>query len=284
MLNFSYTDNGKNYTDDLFQTRSAHEFYDAMRKGALPTTSQPSQMQFEHVFSQAIATGIPTVYIAFSSGISGCYEGALTALEHMKEIHGNDVPLYVVDAKVGSTTEGLLAAEALHQRENGMTAKELVRWAEEARYFVHTVFMVDNLDALRHGGRIPQAAVMLGTALNVKPLLSFDLEGHLSLVGVARGRKRAIKRMADEFLRDHDKGSGTDTVAIGNADVEHDAEKLRNEVASRDENALFLMTEIGPTIGCHVGPGMLSCCFWGGDRRKQVSVSDKIAHSIKRNH
>lgn len=283
MLNFTYNENGKVYTDDMFHSRSAHEFYDSMRSGALPNTSQPSQMQFEHVFSEAIATGVPTVYLAFSSGISGCYEGAMVALSHMKEIHGEDVPLYVVDTKVGSTTESLLISEALRQRENGLTAKQMVAWAEEARYFVHTIFMVDGLDALRHGGRIPAAAAMLGTALNIKPLLSFDLEGRLSLVGVARGRKRGMRCLVDEYMRDHDTGAGVSTVAIGNADSEHDAERLRAEIEAKDENALFLMTEIGPTIGCHVGADMLSCCFWGSDRRNQISVSDKIAHNIKKN-
>jgi len=281
MLNFTYSDNGTDYIDDLFHSRSAHDFYEAMRNGALPKTSQPSQMEFEKIFSETLETGIPTVYLAFSSGISGCYEGAMLALDHMKELHGKDIPLYVVDTKVGSTTEGLLVSEALRQRDNGLTAEEMVKWAEEARYYVHTIFMVDSLDALRHGGRIPAAAAMLGTALNVKPLLSFDLDGKLSLIGVARGRKRGMRRLVDEYLRDHDTGAGATTVAIGNADVPHDAERLSTEISLKDENALFLTLNIGPTIGCHVGPGMLSCCFWGGDRRKQISVSDKIAHDVK---
>lgn len=280
MLHFSYFESGKNFVDDLFQTTSAHDFYEAMRNGAKPMTSQPSQSEFEEAFRAAIESKIPTVYLAFSSGISGCYEGAMVALGRMYEEFGKDIELYVVDLHIGSTPQSVLCAEAIRQREKGLTATEMVSWAEEARYYVQTMFMVDDLEALRRGGRIPAGVAIAGAKLDVKPLLAFDVDGKLSLVGIARGRKKGLRRMTDFYLKNHD-DTGVSTVGIGCTDCPRDAERLREMIERQDENAMFLMTEIGPTIGCHVGPGMVSCCFWGADRRKSLSVSDRIANRVK---
>lgn len=281
MLHFSYTESGRNFTDDMYESVSAHEFYENMRNGAAPMTSQPSQSEIETAFRGAIQSNVPTVYLAFSSGISGAYEGAMVALDRMKKEFGEDIPLYVVNTLIGSTPEGLLVSEALRQREKGMTARELVDWAEEARYFVQTMFMVDDLDALRRGGRIPAGVAMAGAKLDVKPLLSFDIDGKLALVGVARGRKKGLRRMADFYEKMHSGDPNASLVAIGNADCQKDADRMREAVEKKDESTFFLETSIGPTIGCHVGPGMVSCCFWGPDRRENLSVSDRIANRVK---
>ena len=92
---------------------------------------------------------------------------------------------------IGSTPEGLLVLEALRQRDSGLSAEELVEWAEQARYFVQTAFMVDDLDALHRGGRIPASVAAAGSALNVKPLLTFDTSGHLALTAPRVGARRA---------------------------------------------------------------------------------------------
>jgi DegV family protein with EDD domain len=286
-LHFSYVeadkeDGGLSGTDDLFQARSAHEFYEAIRKGATPMTSQPSQGEFDKVFRAAIDSGIPTVYLAFSSGISGCYDGAMAVLGRLKEEKGADIPLYIVDLRVGSTTQSLFITEAVRQRDKGLTAQQLVRWAEEARYYVHTTFMVDDLNALKRGGRIPSGVAAAGSLLDVKPLLTFDLDGKLSIMGVARGRKKAIRKMAEFYEKNHNTDIYSAVAAIGNADCPHDVERLEDLIHKTDDSTRFIETSIGPTIGCHVGPGMMSCCFWGDDRRKGISVQDRIANDVRK--
>lgn len=265
----------------MYETISAHEFYENMRNGATPMTSQPAQSEIEDAFRAAIKANEPTVYLAFSSGISGAYEGAMVALDRMKEEFGNEIPVFVVDLRIGSTPQSLFCLEAIRQRDKGLTAQEMVSWAEEARYFVHTMFMVDDLEALRRGGRIPSGVAIAGAKLDVKPLLAFDIDGKLALVGVARGRKKGIKRMAEYFAKTHQPDARATTVAIGNADCPKDAERLRDLIERSQDDVLFLETSIGPTIGCHVGPGMVSCCFWGADRRETLSVADRIANAVK---
>lgn len=284
-LSFTFSEDdpdGVHGVDDAFQSVSAHQFYEAMRKGAAPHTSQPSQLDMEELFRRCIAEGVPTVYLCFSSGISGCYEGAMAVLGRLHEELGEDIPLYIVDLKLGCTPQGLLVAEAVRQRDRGLTAEEMVAWAEEARYFVHTIFLVDNLDALRRGGRIPPAAASIGTKLDVKPLLAFDLDGKLAIKGVARGRKKAIKKLAEYWDKHHDPNSAVSMVAVGNADCERDLGTLESLIRKSNDSIVFLETSIGPTIGCHVGPGMMSCCFWGADRRETASISDRIARSVRR--
>lgn len=291
VLNFTYTETVKHAggltgTDDMYESISAHEFYDAMLHGAQPMTSQPSQLVFEEAFNEAIDSAVPTVYLAFSSGISGCYEGAMTALGRICEERGKsneELGLWVVDLKLGSTPQGLLIYEAARQRDKGLTAKELVAWAEEARYYVQTLFMVDNLEALARGGRIPSGVASVGAKLDVKPMLTFDIDGKLAMAGVARGRKKGLRRLAEFYAKNHASDMYSNMAAIGNADAEGDAKRLRDLICKEDDSTMFLETSIGPTIGCHVGPGMISCCFWGEDRRKQTSISDKIAGMVRSN-
>ena len=111
MMHFTYTEQGKpdgglSGVDDLFVSRSSHEFYEAIRHGAAPMTSQPSQMEFEKKFYECAKMDVPTVYLAFTSALSGCYEGALMALERVKEELGRpDLPIHIVDTKLPSTAQ-----------------------------------------------------------------------------------------------------------------------------------------------------------------------------------
>ena len=157
-----------------------------------------------------------------------------------------DAELYLVDTHLASVAEGLLVHEALRQRDKGLTARELAQWAEEARYFVDAEFMVEDLEALRRGGRIPGSVAYAGSKLDVKPMLTIAPDGKLSLAGVARGRKKGIKQLAEV-----------------------------------DDSILFLESSIGPVIGSHVGPGMIAVVFWGGDKREDMSVADRIARKVK---
>ena len=261
---------------------SAHEFYDEIRRGACPMTSQPSQLEFEEMWRERAEAELPTVYLAFTAALSGCYEGAVMALERVKEELGrDDLPIYIVDTKLPSTPQGILIHEAIRQRDKGLSAEEMVKWVEEARYYVHTYFMVDDLKALHRGGRVPKSVAVIGGALDVKPLLSCDLDGGLEVIGVARGRKKGMRRLADAFIKEHNTDVFSNMVAIGNADCPKDAEKLLDLCRKNDDSVIGQMSTIGPTIGCHVGPGMLSCCFWGNDRRDGTSVSDQIAKTVK---
>lgn len=281
MLHFTYTNNDESYVDDLFESRTPKDFYDWMRAGATPSTSQPTQGEFEEAFRSAAETGIPTVYLAFGHALSGCYDGACVALERIKEEKGQDIAIYVVDTMLPCSPQGLLIAEALRLRARGMSAEELVSWVEEARYFINVLFMVDSLDSLARGGRIPSGVAGVGDMLDVKPMLSVDLDGALTFSGVARGRKKGIKRLAEYFEKNRSHDGESQYVITGNADCPRDAAKLSQLLRDVDSDAIIIEHNIGPTIGSHVGPDMISCAFWGQDRREKLSISDRIANRVK---
>lgn len=280
LLKFPFIMADGEHLDDLYESISVHDFYQAMREGDEPTTAQVSVSAFQEVFDRALKTGIPTVFLSFSSGLSGSFDVGAMVLERIKAANP-EAEIYIVDTRLASIAEGLLVYEAIRQRDRGLTALELVEWAEEARNFVDAEFMVDDLGALRRGGRIPASVAYAGSKLDVKPLLSIDLDGKLALVGVARGRKKGIRQLAEYYERRVALTGPGQCVVIGHADCMKDAERLKEALTKVDENILFLESHIGPVIGSHVGPGMLAVVFWGNDRREELSVADKIARKIK---
>lgn len=281
LLEFPYFMDGEEYLDDMFESVSPREFYNKMRKGADCSTSQIQYLTIERALKRAIDSGIPTVYLAFSSGLSGTYETAQTILDQLKIVHP-DAEVYVVDTKLASIAEGVLVYEAMSQRSRGLTAQELVDWANEARFFVNEIFTVDKLEWLKKGGRIPASVAFAGTKLDIKPVLDITLDGTLSLAGVARGRKKGMRQLVD-FYESHATAIGTGTyMVVGNADCPKDAEKVKEMLLKVDPSLLFLDASIGPVIGSHVGPGMLAIAFFGRDEREQLSVSDRIAKKIRK--
>ncbi|MEG2025012.1 MAG: DegV family protein [Gordonibacter sp.] len=280
LIQFSYVLSDGEHADDLYRTASAHDFYQAMRDGEEPTTAQVPVPVFRAAFERAIQSGVPTVYLSFSSGLSGSYDAAALVHEQMMSAHP-DAELYLVDTRLASIAEGLLVYEALRQRDKGLTARELAEWAEEACNFVDAQFMVDDLESLRRGGRIPASVAFAGSKLDVKPMLVIGQDGKLSLAGVARGRKKGLKQLADYYQkRVADKGPGQ-CVVIASADCAKDVERLKEALSKIDDSILFLESSVGPVIGSHVGPGMIAMVFWGGDKREELSVADRIARKIR---
>ncbi len=281
LLGFPYLMSDGEHVDDLYTTSSAHDFYESMRNGEAPSTAQIPIPVFQEAFERAIESGVPTVYLSFTSGLSGSFNTAELLRDQLVAEHPG-AELYVVDTLQASIAEGLLVYEAIRQRDKGLSARELVDWVCEARFFVDAQFMVDDLDALRRGGRIPASVAYAGAKLDVKPMLNITTDGKLSLSGVARGRKKGIKQLA-EYYQKHVAAEGPENyVVIANADCPKDADRLKEALAKVDESVLFLESSIGPVIGSHVGPGMLAIVFWGSDRREDLTVADRIARKVKK--
>lgn len=280
LLQFPFMIDGQEHFDDMFESMPARDFYTRMRKGAEVSTAQIPIPVITEAFERAIASGFPTVYLGFTSGLSGTF-GTIEMIRDQLVAEHPEAELYVVDTHLASIAEGLLVFEAIRQRAKGLTAQELVAWANEARYYVNELFTLDELEWLRKGGRIPSSVAFAGSKLDVKPMLDISLEGKLSLSGVARGRKKGIRQLA-EFYRRHalELGCGTHIV-IGNADCPKDVERLKDELVKVDDTVLFLESSIGPVIGSHVGPGMLAIAFMGKDSREDLSVSDRIAKKVR---
>lgn len=283
LLKFPYIINESIFEDDLFRSITPHEFYEKMRKKQEPSTAQLSMTLLTTVFEEAAKQGIPTVYLSFTSGMSGSFDVACMVRDRVCE-QFPDFEFYIVDTKLASIAEGLLVCEAIRLWETGMSAKDLAEWATEARGFVDCRFMIEDLDVLKRGGRIPSSVAVAGAALDVKPLLTIDSDGKLQLTGVARGRKKGIRSLVEYFEKNASKNDTGDFIFIGNADCPKDAQRLEDLLRKEENQELLIYSSsIGPVIGSHVGPGMLAIAFWRADKKENLSMANKIAKSLKRN-
>ena len=172
--------------------------------------------------------------------------------------------------------------EAVRQRAAGLDARQLADWANEAKTYVHGYFTLDGLESLAAGGRIPPAAASLSSKLDIKPELSFDLAGSLSLIGVNRGRKKALKSLVKSFKENYELDPAL-PLAIVSSDAEKDADWLEAAVRKEPgcEDLTILRGSVGPTIGAHVGPGMVAIIFWGKCRADKISLTDRIANRVR---
>lgn len=280
LIKFPYFFGTEEYADDMYQSMTPKEFYDRMRKGEQPTTAQASIPVLREAFEKAAASGMPTVYLCFTSGMSSSYDQACMVCEQVSAEHP-EADLRVVDTHEASTGEALVVYEALRQQELGLTADEMEAWALEARNFANVYFMVEDLETLKRGGRIPSSVAVMGSKLDVKPILMIVNDGTLSIKGVARGRKKGMRQLVDIFKERIEPGSSPEYVCVGNADAEHDMKRLEDMIVKEGFSPMFIEGSIGPVIGSHVGPGMISLVFWGKDTRDNSSIVDRISRKVR---
>ena len=286
LVEFPYFFGEEEHFDDLWASTTPKAFYERMRKGEQPTTAQASILSLSGAFAEAAEKGAPTVYLCFASALSASFDQACLVADQVKADYP-DFELHVVDSKLASTGEALFVFEALRQQERGLTAAEMRDWAEEARNFVNVYFMVEDLECLKRGGRIPSSVAVVGSKLDVKPILMIPEDGSLSVKGVARGRKKGLRQLAELFLENADHPHSQQYACTGNADCEKDMKRMQDiinrELAKDAHEAVFISNMIGPVIGSHVGPGMVAIAFWGPDKRDKMSVADRIAKKVRGN-
>ncbi|GAB6990495.1 DegV family protein [Paenibacillus pini] len=239
---------------------SAKVFYDRLVKSSqLPTTSQPSPADYMQVYEQIGLQypGSPIISLHISSGLSGTYQSAVLATSMME----NDADITVIDSKSASYGFGLFVVHAARMAMEGKTVAEIVAAVEQLQKKRKLYFLVDTLEYLQKGGRIGKAAAMIGTLLNIKPILSIDEEGIIYAVEKVRGRKKATARMVERFQEDLG-GITNINVAVGHTADPASAEPILEELAKVFKLEEVVLTNVGPVVGSHVGPGTLAVFIW----------------------
>lgn len=242
----------------------AKDFYAKMRAGGVAKTAAINTECFREAFEEEIAAGHDILYIAFSSGLSTTYNSGRFALADLKDKYP-DRKLIAVDSLCASAGFGLMVYLAAKKKAEGATIEEVEKFVLDTRLHICHWFTVDDLVYLKRGGRISPAATLIGTMLGIKPVLHVDNEGHLVNVSKARGRQASIRALADHYGETAlDKTGGT--VFISNGDCIEDAETLRDILAEEYGAKVELITDVGPVIGAHSGPGTLALFFVGSAR------------------
>ncbi|WP_099467532.1 DegV family protein [Konateibacter massiliensis] len=266
VLPLSYILEGITYTQD--NGLEFKEFYNKMKNGSMPTTSQVNPTQAKEVFQKFYDEGYDVLHIAFSSALSGSYNSARIAAEEMLEEHP-DCKIEVIDSLCASMGEGLLIHKAVLMKDAGKSIDEIVQWIEENKLHVCHNFTPLDLFHLYRGGRVSKTAAVLGTMINVKPILHVDNEGRLVALSKVRGRKKSLITLVDNMeqqIGSYIEENRRDGVFIGHGDVPEDAQFVADLIKERFGIEAFVIDYVGPVIGAHTGPGILALFFMGETR------------------
>ena len=259
VLPLSFTIDGKNYPH--YPDARAYpiaDFYQRMREGAVAVTAAANVVELTEAMEAHLKEGQDVLFLCFSSGLSSTRDACAMAAEDLRE-RQPDRKIYTVDTLAASGGQGLLVLLAGRKRKAGASIEEVRDFAEETKLHVGHWFTVDDLVYLKRGGRVSSAAAVVGTMLNIKPVLHVDNEGHLIPMEKVRGRKAAIqalfRHMQETALPNQE------TVLINHADCLPEAQALAEQIQAAFHPKEVLIADLGPIIGAHTGPGLVTLFF-----------------------
>ena len=265
---FHFTMDGREYDDDLGKSIAIEDFYQHIKNGSMPVTSQVNAEQYEAMFEPILREGKDIIHLTLSSGISGTINSAQIARDELAERYP-DRRITVVDSLAASSGYGLLVDTAWEKMMCGYSYDELCRWLDVYRLHLHHWFFTSDLSHLRRGGRISASAAFFGGMLNICPLMNINCEGKLIPREKIRGKKKVIREIV-ERMKEH---ALDGTQYSGKCFLSHSASlEDAREVAALVEqtfpslNGPVMINDIGTVIGTHTGPGTVALFFWGDPR------------------
>lgn len=242
---------------------SFEDFYQQMGEGKMVTTSAVNVELFKMIMESELLTGHDVLYIGFSSGLSGTYNAGRMAAAELQEEYPNSTIL-TVDSLCASLGQGMLVYQAALQKAGGKSIEEVRDFCEETKLKVCHWFTVDDLHQLKRGGRISSATALIGTMLNIKPVLHVDNEGKLISMSKARGRNGAIQALVDQMEKAAIEPE-KQTIFISHGNCYDEAKRLAELVHERF-GCKSVINFVGPTIAAHSGQGTLALFFIGTER------------------
>ena len=235
--------------------------YDGVREGEMPTTSAVNPEGWADVMRPALEAGQDVLCLCFSSGMSTTYQSAVIAAEELKEEYPART-INVVDSLCAALGQGLLVWHACKHRDAGESLAEVTAWVEENKLKICHWVTVEDLNHLKRGGRVSAASAMVGTMLNIKPIIMVNDEGKLVSTAKVRGRKAAIDYLTKKCAEATDK----DIAFVGHGDCREDAETCAKILKEKYGFKEVHIGYVGAVIGAHTGPGVL-VAFYMGEKR-----------------
>ena len=252
---------GENHSN-FSEPAAVKVFYDELRSGVMASTSAVNPDGWAVLMEEALNAGQDVLVLAFSSGLSTTYQSAVIAAKDLRESHPRR-KIYVVDTLCAALGQGLLVWHTCRRRDEGMDIDTLYNWVEEHKLNICHWVTVDDLSHLKRGGRISATTALVGTMLNIKPIIHVDNDGHLINCAKVRGRKAAMELLASKL---GETGMDLDTVFIAHGDCPEDAAALETIVKEKYGVKNVITGYVGPVIGAHTGPGVLVLFFMGSHR------------------
>ncbi|NLK28793.1 MAG: DegV family protein [Clostridiales bacterium] len=259
-----YDIDGVTYGDEVNLTPK--DFYDRMRQGKMPTTMASNPAVIHNTFRNYIEQGYDILHISFSSALSGGCSNVVTGAAEICEEYP-DAKIIVFDTLNASMGEGLAVMKAVQLKEEGKTIEEVAAWLEEHRMEFCVRFTVNDLGHLHRGGRISKTTAIVGSMINIKPILHIDHEGHLVPLSTARGRKKSLCTICNDMIDSMGKYKDEpDIICIAHGDALEDAQYLADLIKEKLPHKQIIINYVSPSIGSHSGPGAIGLCFMGEKR------------------
>ncbi len=268
-IRYNYTVNDLPQSDDC-REESRAAIYAGMRRGDLLKTSMINEYSYYDFFRGLLEQEKDVIFLDMSEKMSASYENARRAAETVRA-EFPERTLYVMDTRCISGGLGLLVRKMVAQAEEGKSFDEVIAWGEENKLKIAHRFTVDDLNYLKMGGRVSNASALVGSLLNIKPVLYVPDAGTLDVVKKARGRRAALKSIVDGVLHDLSQidPTGTDFMIL-HADCQGDAEHVRDEIRKVcPQIGEVRISSLGVVIGAHCGPGLLAVFYLCGGRQPE---------------
>ena len=261
----SYTMSGETHAEALYDEQTVKPYYDRLRAGETSTTSQVSPAMWQEFFEPRVKKGEQLLCLVFSSALSGTYGAACVARDMVLEEYP-DAVIEIVDTLAASAGQGMMVCDALDNRNAGMDIHENAEWIRARRQNYAHWFTVDDLHFLKRGGRCSPSAAFFGTMLSIKPVLHVDSEGRLIARAKVRGRRQALRALAQK-VGELD-GAKDQMIFISHGDCAQDAQYVKDSIVEMYDHdpEKIVLSVVGPVIGSHSGPGTVALFFRGRDR------------------
>lgn len=262
LLPMEFVINGEvySYTDDA-SGMSTDQFYQFVREKAPMSTTQISPAKWTEFFEPFAKAGISVLCLCLSSGLSASFNSACVAADELNQKYPNS-KIVPVDSLRATGVEGLICERMIENKENGLTIEQNCADLQQFRALTHACAYVDDLDALKRGGRISKTVAFVGSLLGIKPLIQFLPNGTLDVWGKQRGYKASIRKMIDYYLEKADVNQ-PNTVYVTHADEESYANELAERIKEVSPLCTVKIRTLSPIIGVHLGPGGMVLSFVG---------------------
>ena len=261
VISMNFNVSGVSYSTEN-DTVSSTNLYEKMRKGERTSTSQINQSNYSRFFSNLLKENKPILHIAFSSGQSGTYYVAKKVADDINKELGTKI--YVIDSLCSCSGHGMLAILAREYSKTANSIEEVISYIENIKIRLNHIFSVDNLKYLANGGRISASGAFIGNMLKIKPIMRVDEKGSLCVTQKVISRKKSLITIFEKTKANYDEKY--DICFISHADCLKDAEFLKEKIEA-ETSLKPIITDLGPVIGCHSGPGTIAVYFIGKSRK-----------------
>lgn len=250
--------------EDSMEVKEQIEFYQKMRDGAVPKTSQINITEFVDFWNELLKEGKPIIQLVLGSEISGTYNNAVNAKKIILE-NNPFADITVIDTTGASCVMAVLANGAAQMREDGKSKSEVIDWLEKTKHNVQAVYTTNDLVYLHRGGRLSKGGLIIAGTLGIKPVLKLNFNGGLYTANKVRG-KEAIKKKLAEEISDSVIEPEKQYLYVAHADGETYADECLSEILKLSKFKGIKKSYIGATIGAHAGPGLVAYFYVGKTR------------------